>query len=150
MAAPCACWHPSHAPTRLTSARRCTRPCAPAKCICNTMVWAFMCCPSFCMHAACCQGSVNPAPLAVYFVLVPCAFLKASRPVKTTDCVAMELFFSCVNFAVMSRAGARTWLQPTGHGDMQGFDSSFAASVFYSCQFWIAWTQRAEGYWLCG
>ena len=29
--------------------------------------------------------------------------------------------------AVMSRAGAGTWLQPTGHGDMQGFDSSFAA-----------------------
>ena len=29
--------------------------------------------------------------------------------------------------AVMSLAGARTWLQPTGHGDMQGFDSSFAA-----------------------
>ena len=29
--------------------------------------------------------------------------------------------------AVMSRAGARTWLQPMGHGDMQGFDSSFAA-----------------------
>ena len=31
--------------------------------------------------------------------------------------------------AVMSRAGARTWLQPTGHGDMQGFDSSFAATL---------------------
>ena len=29
--------------------------------------------------------------------------------------------------AVMSQAGAWTWLQPTGHGDMQGFDSSFAA-----------------------
>ena len=27
----------------------------------------------------------------------------------------------------MSQAGAWTWLQPTGHGDMQGFDSSFAA-----------------------
>ena len=35
----------------------------------------------------------------------------------------------------MSRAGARTWLQPTGHGDMQGFDSSFAALVFFVVAF---------------
>ena len=32
--------------------------------------------------------------------------------------------------AVVSRAGARTWLQPTGHGDMEGFDSSSAAIAF--------------------
>ena len=37
------------------------------------------------------------------------------------------------SIAVVSRAGARTWLQPTGHGDMQGFDSSSAAFFATSC-----------------
>ena len=34
--------------------------------------------------------------------------------------------------AVVSRAGARTWLQLTGHGDMQGFDFPSAANGLFA------------------
>ena len=37
--------------------------------------------------------------------------------------------------AGMSRAGARTRVSPTGHGDMQGFDSSFPAFLWPAQKF---------------
>ena len=48
--------------------------------------------------------------------------------------LAIIFTLRCIRIiAVVSRAGARTWLQPTGHGDMQGFDSSSAAFSVTSC-----------------
>jgi hypothetical protein len=45
---------------------------------------------------------------------------------------SLSLLASCA--AVVSWAGAQTWLQTTGGGDTQGFDSSSAAFYFYHCQ----------------
>ena len=42
--------------------------------------------------------------------------------------------------AAVSWAGAQTWLQTTGRGDTQGFDSSSAAFLFFIANFKHMWS----------